>query len=236
MKVPGTDSDVVVGDYFQWAANEGYCGDASNTDKGLLIYTDFTSTGCGDSEDKFTFKSAGENITYRFNTASTDTSVGISPYYSDSAYDKYTKTSSSEGDGKNVLVKNDDVASIILGGTWRMPTADEFKAMKDATYWAWDDNDKGYYVFAPNANHKAGNRDGSLPSDLSKSAALLFFPATGRGNGDLLSGAGTLGRYWSSDLYSENVKAYGLNFGQNTVTPQSYSERYYGWPVRPVSD
>ncbi len=120
VKVPGTDDDVIVGDYFQWAAHENYALPVNNfdngeTDKGLLIYTSFTNTHCvdGGNEDKFEFKSPETDKTYRFNTApspyySDETAAYISPYYA-TGYTHYNEVGTS-----SELKKDDDVANIIL--------------------------------------------------------------------------------------------------------------------------
>ena len=40
-------------------ADEGYCGNAADADKGLLIYDSFKSKGCGDGSNAFVFKFPG---------------------------------------------------------------------------------------------------------------------------------------------------------------------------------
>ena len=81
----------------------------------------------------------------------------------------------------NTLAFDYDAARANWREPWRMPTSAEFKAMKDATYWAWDSTDKGYYVFSPDASHTAGTRVSSIPGGLSLNDALLVFPAAGVG-------------------------------------------------------
>lgn len=212
VKVPGTTTDVVVGDYFQWGAYQNYVT-VNGADKGLLIYSAFTNTQCGYSENKFTFKNS-----YQFAINS------ISPYYKSTAYERYTKTSSSEGDGRNSLDLSDDVAHTLWGDTWRMPTSGEFQTLYEATKWTRGDN--GYYVTKSGEN---------LVDD--KSNALLFFPAAGYGSSGDLSSAGTIGAYWSSTLYSgDDTKAYRLYFDNSDVKPQSSVIRQRGLSVRPLSD
>ena len=225
--VPGTDGDkVIIGDYFQWGAYQGYCGNSSDAAKGLLVYESFACNDYDGSPQSsaFTFK-AGKSF-----------AEANAPYYSGSAYTKYTKTSSSDGDGKNVLEYSDDVASIILGGNWRLPRKEEFVAMKAATYWKWDADDKGYYVYTPDPAGDAGKFN-SGTGTYNKAEALLFFPAAGYGLGSSLLNAGAYGNYWSSALYTDTVDhAYYLNFTSGNVTPSVYGSRYYGRSVRPVSD
>ena len=218
VKVPGSDEDVINGDYFQWATYAGYCGNETDADKGLLIYNSFTSTKCGDGSDAFTYKSGKQFI------------ESSTPYYSGSSYTKYTS-------GDVNLEDSDDVAKIILGGSWRMPTATEFNTMYNATYWAWDATDKGYYVYTPNPSTDAGRcNDGT--GSYNKSNALLFFPAAGYGSNNYPNLVGNYGLYWSSNLNSDDppFKASNLYFHSSGVTPQDGGGRYSGLPVRPVSN
>ncbi|MCQ2149773.1 MAG: hypothetical protein MJY45_05430, partial [Bacteroidales bacterium] len=185
----------------------------------------FSHKLCGDMTNSFEFKSNKSFV------------IGNAPHYSGSTYTKYTKISSSDGDGKNVLEYSDDVAAIILGGSWRMPTSVEFIAMQAATYWDWDATDKGYYVYAPNPASDAGKVNSGTGTSYVKSEALLFFPAAGDGYGSSLDAAGTHGYYWSSTLGTVYVdSAYYLYFDSANVYPSYYRYRYYGRSVRPVSD
>lgn len=237
VKVPGTNENVIVGDYFQWAAHAGYCGGASAADKGLLIYDSFINTKCvGETgSNKFDFKLAGGSDKYRFNTSDATGYKGISPYYS-SSYQYYKDASPSTLSRETTYSgNNDDVANIILGDNWRMPTTTEFKALKDATYWKWDDTDKGYYVYAPQSGD-AGKKNGETSNTYNKSDALLFFPAAGRGKDKGFNSLGSYGYYWSSSLNTGSTDyAYGLNFYSGDVSQYEYY-RYNGFSVRPVSD
>ena len=219
VKVPGTNDDVIVGDYFTWGTFVGFYGSGDGSDKGLLPYDSFTNKGCGDGSDGFTFKDGKQ-----FNQTN-------APYWSGSAYTKYNAE-----DGKTTLDASDDVASIILGGTWRMPTSAEIIAMKAATYWKWDETDKGYYVFIPLEGDE-GKINNETSNTYDKADALLFFPAAGTGDGTSLYLAGSTGRYWSSTLYSGGTGyAYYLYFYGSGVDSQDYSSRYRGYSVRPVQD
>ena len=223
VKVPGTDKEVIVGDYFQWAASyAGYniTDDSKKIPANLLLYTSFTNTKCGDSASKFNSGSKSFNQT--------------NAPYGGTNYTQYASTT-----GTMNLGKTDDVANIILGDKWRMPTTSEFMAMRKATYWAWDGTDCGYYVFMPGLGTSgAANSRGTFSTSTDdKSKALLFFPAAGYGSPSSLRDAGDIVFYWSSSLYSsEPTKAYYLGFNATSVTPQYYFARHYGFSVRPVSD
>lgn len=215
-KVPGNSTEsVVVGDYFQWGAYPGYVT-VNGDDKGLLIYESFTNDG---SSGSFSFKSPEEGKTYQFNTSTSGTSVGISPYYSSSSYTKYADADISY---RPNLDLSDDVAHTLWGGSWRMPGIDEFDALRGATKWTWDDTDKGYYVT------KSGE---DLSAD--KSNALLFFPAAGHGKEGGLNDAGR-GYYWMStrNIYFPDF-VYSFS-SYNGV--ESGRNRHYGYSVRPLSD
>ncbi len=219
VNVPGTtDEKVQIGDYFQWGATKNYTTEENN-DKGLLIYKSFTNDG---SSGSFSWKKNASDADYQFNTSS------ICPHYS-SSYDKYNSS-----DGIVTLIPSDDVASILWGDTWRMPTSAEFQALFDATYWAWDETDKGQYVYAPQEGD--AGRNNITSNTYNKSNALLFFPAAGEGNGASLGFAGYWGSYWSSSLFTDNPRdAYLLDFGGG-VRPRVSYDRCRGYSVRPVSD
>ena len=214
LKTPLTGEDVVNGDYFQWAAHEGYCGNSTDADKGLLIYESFTSTMCGDASDAFTFKIKTGTTKYQFNAS------GISPYYNTNT-SKYTKYTSYPA----TLESADDVASICWGGTWRMATIAEFKALYDCTKWTWNGTDKGYYLTEKGV---------TLASD--KSNAIMFFPAAGYGYNKGFNNVGVYGRYWSSSISSTTSNAHNLYTTSSEVSAQSTNARIFGIPIRPVSD
>ena len=131
-----------------------------------------------------------------------------------------------------------DAANVNWGGIWRMPTSAEFKAMKDATFWAWDATDGGYYVFAPNPATDAGKINTQGTGKYIKTSALLFFPAAGYGAFANIGYAGSYGSYWSSTLYSSYPgNAYDLFLYGNVVYLLDYGElRICGLSVRPISD
>jgi len=212
-KAKWESTNYVIGDYFQWAAYDGYV--SGTKPENLVIYSSFTNTCAGGSSNSFTFKDSKQ-----FDQASAPY------YYSASSYTKYNFD-----DGKIVLDQSDDVANIVLGSTWRMPTGGddgEFKALYNATKWTWDDTDKGYYVT------KSGE-----PLASNKSNALLFFPTAGIGSGQNLSNAGGYGIYWSSTLFlylDYALTAYNLRIGSSEVAPVNLNNRHFGYSVRPVSN
>ena len=242
VKVPGSSSEnIVVGDYFQWGVYPNHTTPA-NDDKGLLIYESFTNNG---SSGSFSFKTGKQ-----FNAAT-------SPYYKSSTYERYTKTSSSEGDGRNSLDISDDVARTLWRDTWRMPTSQEFIELCAACFVEWDGTNKGLWFYAPKDDDDKGllklesswkQITGTATSyeSTTKTAtketytatdALLFFPAAGYGQDGDLKNAGKVGDYWSSTLRSDDTNnAYCLSFKSGLVYPQYNFTRSYGFSVRPLSD
>lgn len=221
-KVPGkSDENVVLGDYFQWAAYPGYCGNSGDTDKGLLVYGSFTSSS---SSISFTFKQGKQ---FKKDYAP----------YGGTDYTRYNNT-----DNRN-LDFSDDIARTLWGGSWRLPTGGdngEFKELFAATYWKWDSTDKGYYIYAPNPQTDAGKTNDDGKGSYNKQDALLFFPACGYYHEqDSFSNFGNYGHYWSSTLNSDHKSnAYNLRFQQGRVSypGTNYQSRANGHSVRPVSD
>ena len=136
------------------------------------------------------------------------------PYYDGSDYSssKYKDNSSA------TLQLSDDAANANWGGSWRMPTKEEFDALTSVGGSAWDGTGtvKGY-------------RFGTSPNQ-------IFLPAAGYGYGTDLYSAGDSGRYWSSSLYAGNPNfAYYLNFRDGNASTSS-GGRYGGRSVRALSE
>jgi len=110
--------------------------------------------------------------------------------------------------------------------------------MRTVTYWAWDANDKGYYVFKPGVGtNGSADAKGNIAGTDDKTKALLFFPAVGNGYETNFYNSGNAGWYWASTtLNSNSEKAYRLYFGPELVTLAEQTERYCGFSVRPISD
>lgn len=216
VKIPGTDEDIIIGDYFQWAVYEGFAGNATDSDKGLIQYTSFTNQYCvGDNTNVITLKNQNKQFI-----------ITNAPYHdtqnTTSKYNKYFDNT------KTVLDLEDDAANIILGGNWRIPSLQEFTAMKEATKWTYDTTDKGYYVTPLNE---------SLNAD--KSNALLFFPNTGQITGSEF-GNPYNGMYWLNSVFTNGFNG-GLRFYTDAAnyvyfgTNASF-QRYSGLNIRPVSE
>ena len=132
---------------------------------------------------------------------------------------KYNST-----DGKTMLEASDDAARANWGGSWRMPTKDEYAALFNAVNTAWT------------SSYNSSGVAGIICTDKTDSSKVLFFPACGFcGTGSVYT-VGSSGTYWSSSLYSSDVRnthsLYLANFGVDYQ--YNIPDRYYGYPVRGV--
>ena len=124
-------------------------------------------------------------------------------------------------DGKTVLEASDDAAVVNWGGSWRMPTIDEFQALCTAVNTTWT---------------QVNNVYGILCTDKTDSSKILFFPAAGHcSNGNVWS-VGNFGNYWSSSIsIGSRQNACELAFYSTTVIWDDLYGRCYGCSVRPVA-
>ena len=129
-------------------------------------------------------------------------------------------TKYNETDGKTILEASDDAAVANWGGSWRMPTTDEFQALGAAVNTAWTQVNSVY---------------GILCEDKEDSSKTLFFPAAGFCYGGSVEDVGNSGNYWSSSLGANSRQgAYDLSFSSSDAGWDSYGDRYFGFAVRPV--
>ncbi len=114
------------------------------------------------------------------------------------------------------LTPSHDAATANWGGSWRMPTSEEWQELEDNCTWTW--TGYGYKVTGPNGNH-------------------IFLPAAGYRYGSSLYDAGEYGFYWSSTPYEGGSnRAYGLDFDSGGQNVGWYYDLRSGLSVRPVSD
>lgn len=133
-------------------------------------------------------------------------------------------TSYGQVDDKTTLDPEDDAASAILGGTWRMPTHADFVELQKncSVVWVKENGIRG--------RRFTSNIDGYTDKS-------IFIPAAGfvgiGGSSDVYND-GTLGRYWSSTIYTGYPHtAYTLNFDSSNVG-WVYGNYYAGFSIRPV--
>ena len=129
-----------------------------------------------------------------------------------------TKSSYGTVDNKTVLDPEDDAAHVNWGGTWRMPTYDEYKELVNKCTWIWTTQNSvdGYKVTGPNSNS-------------------IFLPAAGYRNDSSLNSAGSYyGYYWSSSLNTDSpTHGWYLIFNSSVYDVSRYY-RCYGRSVRAV--
>ncbi len=141
----------------------------------------------------------------------------------DGFYNSLTKynTDSSFGvvDNKTRLEAADDVAHVILGEGWRMPTHEEMTELRENCTWTWTTKSgiNGYLVTGNNG-------------------ASIFLPASGGKSDNNVYMVGSVGEYWSSSLVLDYPSyAYYIRFTPNNVYDFSW-ERFQGLSVRPVTE
>ena len=133
-------------------------------------------------------------------------------------------------DDLNVLEKEDDAASTILGDAWRSPSCEEWQELLDNCSWSW--------VTLMNSVSGSDSMPGALVK--AKNGNWIFLPSSG-----LLSNGGDAyylyGNYWSSTLSSENCRyAYAFSVFNSYMVDPRYElfemPRESGESVRPVRD
>ena len=101
------------------------------------------------------------------------------------------------------------------GGSWRMPTAEEWQSLIDNCTWTWDSSKGGMTVKGTNGNS-------------------IFLPAAGFYNPDLPGLLEGIGAYWSS---TQGVQgAIHLGFEEGVVPDLSDYDYEIAMSVRPISD
>lgn len=241
-----------IGDFFQWGAYSGYInpyyldnGDPGTSDSPVLYYPEADLYNDDISGKR---KNNSDYERYLFE-------ISNSPFYKDGVYTHY-----SASDGMKTLAPEHDVANIRMGGTWRMPTKEDFQALKDSTVWVWSAVDSAFAICpAGYRNHPGGTVIQTPTDDITRTHlknyvghnALMILPAAGYfsekthkfNEGDIIDGC-----YWTSTLdENNNAKAYYLKIsGSNslsendeptlTVSVAETKDRCLGLSVRAVSD
>ncbi|MBR6251573.1 MAG: hypothetical protein IKR17_10340 [Bacteroidales bacterium] len=122
-------------------------------------------------------------------------------------------------DSLTILEPTDDVAHVLLGGAWRMPTIGDFEELSKNCVWTWTTMPNG--VSGYNVKGKNGNS--------------IFLPAAGYRYEHFRYCEISNGFYWSSSLSSTNVcNARYLGFFSGNVSVGYIHFRDYGFSVRPV--
>lgn len=123
-------------------------------------------------------------------------------------------------DDKTTLDPKDDVANKAFGGSWHIPTSEEWAELLTNCVWAWKvmNGEKGYLV----TSKFTGNS--------------IFLPAAGCRTSDGLYYEGIAGYYWTSSL-DDSLPYYAKQIYFFSFTVQEgYIDRYKGQSVRPVAN
>ena len=128
-------------------------------------------------------------------------------------YDNLTKYCTI--DNKTVLEAADDAARANWGGSWRMPTIEEWSELQHNCTWTWTglNGISGYKVTADNGNS-------------------IFLPASGYFIGESVSIGYGVAHYWSNSL-DEQIDAYAMSFDGWSIYVGDMN-RKAGLAVRPV--
>lgn len=224
------------GDYYAWGELDTYYESLTETTVTMGKYTEKTHI-------------KGTKIKYNFaNYSGTNN-------WNDPTYNKFKEWDSKPYDA-NVLTAANDVASVMWGGSWRMPTFDDFMSLIEAcggadtpsTLSSGAITDGGIYwipqgTTLDDVQYKVA---GVLFVAKADPAKRVFFPAAGYlkndERGGFGNGEGNEGKhsyYWTSSLSaSETRAAYNLNIyeGGTVSSGNHFLDRCFGMPIRPVSD
>ena len=203
----GANSIEDYGDYYAWGETEPYYEDGHSQDAGY---------GYGDDSGLFWKDGKSEGYNWSSYKYCNGQESSLTKYCNNSnyGYNGYT-------DNKTSLDLEDDVAHLMWGGDWRMPTDDEFEELfaNCYCYWTAQNGVKGY-IFVSKVPGYSGRS--------------IFLPAGGYYYGVGLDKVGNEGDYWSSTLDVEYpCMASGRKFSADFKS-WSGSYRYKGHSVRPV--
>ena len=127
---------------------------------------------------------------------------------------------STKPDGKTILEPEDDIATVMLGSDWRIPTNAEITELVQQCTWEWiaDDEAPGYRVTGPSGN-------------------TIFLPAAGIKTGLKLMYNGHEGYYWTAESMFVADEVYCLRFTPRLVAHSNFksTERWHGCVVRAVT-
>ncbi len=129
---------------------------------------------------------------------------------------------SNSPDNRTVLSMSDDAAYEMMGGSWRMPTEEEWTELinTENCIWTWTTQRgvNGYKVTSRKTNNS------------------IFLPAAGSRSSTSLTDLGSRGYYLSSSLNTDYPIYIWCAFLSSSNVYVSYYYRSYGRSVRPVYD
>ncbi len=123
-----------------------------------------------------------------------------------------------------VLSQTDDAARVNWGGSWRMPSSDELKELRNSDNCTWT---------RTTLNGVAGYKVQSKKSGYTNN--WIFLPVAGSQDNSKLYSDGSVGYYWSNTVGSDIGKAFLITFSRYSATEITNYYRYYGYSIRPVT-
>ena len=227
------DNATAFGDFYAWAEIDTYYKSYTDTSVSWYKQTDLTHIPGSKFSHNWPNYSGGNDSFKEWNPV---------PY-----------------DDKYQLTADYDVARREWGGTWRIPTMDDFRKLYEAcvdksfssigsgTGTAAlkplpEDGEitKGGIYWVPQNSTVDGypyNVAGVLFVVMEDPTQRIFFPAAGNIQNIKRDGTGTLCSYWSANAHAEALQyAYPLYIGNAGINVNQKLPRCYGFSIRPVSD
>ena len=123
-------------------------------------------------------------------------------------------------DGRTAISPEDDIASVLWGESWRIPTKEDFKILLETCDGVWTKrNGRSGYLLTSRLNGEQ-----------------LFLPAAGSISETLYEDRGSIGRYWSGSVDTDDpCFAWSLFFNADKIY-SIYAARSGGLAIRPVTD
>ena len=186
-----------------------------------------TNIGAENPEDYGYYFWWGDTVGYKRENDAWVASDGSSSVFSFRSsnmptYGKSIATLKREGwiTADEVLVPEHDAAHVQWGGSWRMPTKQEWRDLNSNCDWTWTtQNGVNGYVVRGKGEYASSS---------------IFLPCAGCGYGTSLNYAGSFGGYWSSVPGYGDSYAWILYFDSSYHVTFSYGDRDAGQSVRPV--
>lgn len=135
---------------------------------------------------------------------------------------EYNSNDSIYSGTENPLASSADTATRVMGGSWRMPTREEFAELKNYTDSKWVNN------------FKESGINGVIYRRKGDSNKYIFFPANGRISNGSIGSQGTVCTIWTSTP-SGSSNAYFYNI-ENGNTREYTITRSRGYGIRGVHD
>ena len=220
----GAENPWDYGDYYAWGETDYYYKKGHSQDNPCTEWVAGRESGYAWSSYKYRVSGDGSWDGSKYN-------ITFNKYCTEDSYWESTEPL----DKKTVLDLEDDVAHAKWGGKWRIPTDEEWTALRDDTLydWVWTDN---YLINGSVASGVSGRIVTRKASTGPCSGNSIFFPVAGYRSGARIVADWSRGCYWSSSLYTDRPDgAWGV-YVRSYDVGRYRDDRYYGQSVRPVSE